>query len=506
MRAHATLSLILSLLPLSACGPDAAAPADDRASVSSELGMSYAPKDYGIERLWDQSGRQLLVPTGMYVIGSRSGADNPDTNYWSKGGSATVLKNSHGDVGPAYVMRTSQTSPTTISFQVSVGPLPFPMNALSLSFDWDQARIHRFKYSGSGFRDDCRPGTFRQTDVGYDELPQCHQIKDDSGAVVARAGAAKVYPASPWVEFTGDFEGRLRVTFTSLSGATSSQFFNHSGSHAFGLEFAEGASSTQGRTFSAAGTIELLPAASSPTTPTTPTTPSAGADTLRGGQTLSAGQALRSANGRFQAVMQGDGNFVVYDGTRAAWASNTAGRTGVRAAMQTDGNFVLYQGTTPLWHTQTNGRAGAVLTLNDAGVLAVLLNGATLWSSQGGSPSPTPTPTPTPAPTSGVTQVKGGTTLAANASVTSPNGRHKLVMQADGNLVLYSSGAAAWATGTNGRTNVKAVMQADGNFVLYQGASPLWATNTDGRAGAVLELRDDGALAVMHGGAQVWHR
>lgn len=496
--------MLLGLGVLGGCGPEARVVDDDTASVSSELGVSFAAREYGIERIWDQNGRQLLVPTGMYVIGSRSGTDNPDTNYWTKGGSSTVLKNSHGEVGPAYSMRTSQVNATTISFQVSVGPLPFQMNALSLSFDWEQARIQRFKYSGSGFRDDCRAGLFRQTDVGYDELPQCHVITNDQGEVVARAGAAKVYPASSWVEFTGDFEGKVRVTFTSLSGARSSQFFNHSGSHAFGLEFAEGATSTQGATYAASGTIELLPATAVTTPPPSspPSTPTG--SQLTAGQSLSGGQLITSANGSFTAVMQADGNFVVYQGANATWSTQTAGKTGVRAVMQSDGNFVLYQGTSPLWHTHTNGQANAVLKLQDSGVLAVLLNGAVLWSSQ--SSTSTPTPTPTPTPTSTATQVRGGTTLTANTTVTSPNGLHRLVMQADGNLVLYSSGAAAWATGTNGRANVKAVMQTDGNFVLYQGTTAVWNTQTNGQTGAVLELRDDGALAVMRAGAEVWHR
>ncbi|MBL8919987.1 MAG: hypothetical protein JNJ54_14070 [Myxococcaceae bacterium] len=504
-----TLPFALAALWLG-CGPEVVVTDDEAATVSSELGVSYDAKPYGIERLRDQAGRELLVPTGMYLIGSRSGADNPDTNYWTKGGSSTHLKNSHGDVGPAYTMRTRQVNGSTIEFQVSVGPLPFPMNALSLSFDWDQARILRFKYQGSGFRDDCRPGTFRQTDVGYDELPQCHLIRDDRNVVVARAGAGKVYPASPWVEFTGDFEGRLRLTFTSLNGAVSSQFFNHSGSHAFGLEFAEGRSSTQGATYSASGLIELLPASAPTPTPTPTPSPAPGAgNTLATGATLSAGQALASTNGRFRAVMQSDGNFVVYEGSRATWSTQTAGRTGARAAMQGDGNFVLSVGATPIWSTRTNGRSGAVLTLKDDGALVVLQGGAAVWSSQSGSaptPSPTPSPTPAPTPSTDVTQVKGGTTLAANTTVSSKNGRHRLVMQGDGNLVLYRDGAAAWATGTNGRAGVKAVMQTDGNFVAYQGTTPLFATGTNGRPGAVLELRDDGSLAVVLNGSELWRK
>ena len=56
----------------------------------------------------------------------------------------------------------------------------------------------------------------------------------------------------------------------------------------------------------------------------------------------------------------------------------------------------------------------------------------------------------------------------------------QLIMQDDGNLVLYNSqGAqpenAIWSSGTYGSTNVNAFMQDDGNFVLY---TPVWDTGT----------------------------
>ncbi|MFD7449026.1 hypothetical protein [Kitasatospora sp. NPDC059827] len=68
-----------------------------------------------------------------------------------------------------------------------------------------------------------------------------------------------------------------------------------------------------------------------------------------------------------EAVMQDDGNFVVYDGNgNAAWSSGTSGCGGyyVWGRMQTDGNFVLYKGHAagdnnwkPVWSTR-NGRTG----------------------------------------------------------------------------------------------------------------------------------------------------
>ena len=44
---------------------------------------------------------------------------------------------------------------------------------------------------------------------------------------------------------------------------------------------------------------------------------------------------------------------------------------------------------------------------------------------------------------------------------------NKLVMQGDGNLVLYRGNSAKWASDTHGKKGEKLVMQDDGNLVLY---------------------------------------
>jgi hypothetical protein len=59
---------------------------------------------------------------------------------------------------------------------------------------------------------------------------------------------------------------------------------------------------------------------------------------------LSEGQELVSPSGKFRAAMQTDGNFVIYEGTRAIWVTGTNGKAlaPYRLAMQTDGNLVVY--------------------------------------------------------------------------------------------------------------------------------------------------------------------
>jgi hypothetical protein len=61
---------------------------------------------------------------------------------------------------------------------------------------------------------------------------------------------------------------------------------------------------------------------------------------LRAGQWLGPDQSVFSCDGRFQLRMQSDGNLVLYHFNSPIWASNTI--RGAMAVMQGDGNFVLY--------------------------------------------------------------------------------------------------------------------------------------------------------------------
>lgn len=99
------------------------------------------------------------------------------------------------------------------------------------------------------------------------------------------------------------------------------------------------------------------------------------------------GQSLFTPGQRFTAMMQSDGNFVVYDTSvpAARWASNTEGRPGSIARMQSDGNFVLVgPGNTPICSTRTDGNPGSVLIMQDDGNLVIYAPGrGAIWSSSG---------------------------------------------------------------------------------------------------------------------------
>jgi Alpha-L-arabinofuranosidase B, catalytic/Carbohydrate binding module (family 6) len=96
--------------------------------------------------------------------------------------------------------------------------------------------------------------------------------------------------------------------------------------------------------------------------------------------------------------------------------------------------------------------------------------------------------------------------LTANQSVASCNGDYSLIMQGDGNLVLYQGSTALWASNTVGSGADEAIMQGDGNFVLYTSAgSPVWASNTPGNSGAYLEVQNDGNVVVYSAsGTVLW--
>lgn len=102
--------------------------------------------------------------------------------------------------------------------------------------------------------------------------------------------------------------------------------------------------------------------------------------------------ALCSPNGRWLAVFQIDGNFVLYDMSTypgkavvASWTfREDVGGVGQQLIFQADGNLVIYGASGALRHTGTNGAAGAALTLGDDGNLRLTDNaGVVRWQSVG---------------------------------------------------------------------------------------------------------------------------
>jgi hypothetical protein len=75
--------------------------------------------------------------------------------------------------------------------------------------------------------------------------------------------------------------------------------------------------------------------------------------------------------------------------------------------------------------------------------------------------------------------------------------RFKLILQRDGNLVLYSPTQALWATGTDGQATAFLAIQPDGNLVLYnRNGHALWASHTTRFGLTRLVVQQDGNLVI----------
>ena len=122
---------------------------------------------------------------------------------------------------------------------------------------------------------------------------------------------------------------------------------------------------------------------------------------------------------------------------------------------------------------------------------------ADYWKKMGGSQLPA-----WPAEALRSDRLRDGQGLLVGGSIKSQDGRFSLILQLDGNLVIYGPGHdALWATGTQGHRDVfDAVMQADGNLVLYNGRNqPFWASNTAGTPNMTLVMQNDGNLVIYDG-------
>jgi len=242
---------------------------------------------------------------------------------------------------------------------------------------------------------------------------------------------------------------------------------------------------------------------------------------------LNPGDGIRSTDGRFRLIYQGDGNLVLYDenGT-ALWSSGTAGVQPGRAVMQGDGNLVIYNAAgEAVWSSGTAEHPGARLIVQrDGNVVIYDSADVALWWT--GTVQPVAGTPPGPAPSGGGTGggtpsgdapsngpgqggagvLSPGATLNPGGAVTSDDGRYSLVYQADGNLVLYAQGAARWSSRTDGTTPGVVAMQGDGNLVVYDSnGTPVWASRTDGHPDAQLFVQSDGNVVIYeNGGRAIW--
>ncbi|WP_244100497.1 protease pro-enzyme activation domain-containing protein [Burkholderia ambifaria] len=224
-----------------------------------------------------------------------------------------------------------------------------------------------------------------------------------------------------------------------------------------------------------------------------PTSPIYGGEVTEGTM-LRPSQIVYSASGSHRLAMQGDGNLVLYNTANGAavWNSGTYGNAGAYAVFQTDGNFVIYSASgKALWFSSTTGTTfGQRLSVQDDGNMVIYRVSVPVFATSTAAAG-------LPNSSSGPAVWNGGMTLSGGQSLTSGNGANVLVMQGDGNLVLMRQGVPQWSSNTYNHPGAYATMQADGNLVVYSsGGAPLWYSGTSGNPGAATYLQDDGNIVI----------
>jgi hypothetical protein len=156
---------------------------------------------------------------------------------------------------------------------------------------------------------------------------------------------------------------------------------------------------------------------------------------------------------------------VVYNASNVAlWWSGTWGNGVSTLKMQNDGNLVVYRNSDNAFTWATWSQFNNYQVNNYIG-----------------------------------TQIASGTTLHAGDYLRSPDWRYTLVMQEDGNLVVYSVDryTPIWNSRTWNNAGAYAVMQNDGNLVVYnKNAGVLWNTYTYTQGASVVNMQSDGNLVV----------
>ena len=76
---------------------------------------------------------------------------------------------------------------------------------------------------------------------------------------------------------------------------------------------------------------------------------------------------------------------------------------------------------------------------------------------------------------------------------------HELTIQSDGNLVYYKKKKPLWYSGTNGNWGAVLIMQSDGNLVIYTtNMKAIWSSGTSGRKTTHAEFLVDGRFVIKN--------
>lgn len=192
-----------------------------------------------------------------------------------------------------------------------------------------------------------------------------------------------------------------------------------------------------------------------------------------------------------------------YGQSQALWSSGTEGNTNVfDVLMQVDGNLVVYNvNGTAIWASVTEGNTDAYLVVhNDGNVVVYDSNNQTIWQTNTVVP-------PTPQNVSRPDRLLSGQGLVPGSSINSADGGYKLILQTDGNFVLYGpANQVIWSSNTYNNYNIwDVVLQTDGNLVVRDGfGRSLWASDTSGNNNATLVVENGGLNLFNANNQAIW--
>ena len=232
---------------------------------------------------------------------------------------------------------------------------------------------------------------------------------------------------------------------------------------------------------------------------------------------LGAGDFICSVNDKYKFGLSAGGDLSILSGTkngpRAIWSAGTCCGSAY-AKLQVDGNFVVRDGNRILWESQTNGLgvADTKVTISSAGVVTIL--------NKGSLKKLTINPTAvnvlsfevlTPELNKCIPQVLNGPVeLKAGDLICSPNGRFWFGLSCLGDIQLVESGDVVWSGGICcGQVDVRAILrQDDGNLVVIDALRDiLWESKTASPQNnhSTLVLNNSGVAAIINpAGNIVW--
>lgn len=226
----------------------------------------------------------------------------------------------------------------------------------------------------------------------------------------------------------------------------------------------------------------------------TGTAQAAVSDRLVTGTSLVPGQQLMSANKTYRLILQTNGDLILTQGTTVTWRTNTAGKGGVRLSMLANGYLLLAtKSWATVWLASARAVPGPWLQVRNDGVLAIYDNTNRLvWTNVAGYVHD---------------KLSNGASLIAGQSMVSRYYGYRLLLRADGNVVILNlKGAVTWQSGTANSGGTRLTVGTNGNLTLSttKGAV-VWQTQSVGVTAPSLVLSTSGVATLTDSaGRTVW--